>query len=318
MTHRFVLGAEQSRERVDKVLVRLLPDVSRATIQRWIVEERIRVDGVICRSKDLVGPGACIEVAPGPRPTSRAEPDASVPVEVLFEDQHLIVVNKPAGIVVHPARGHQSGTLVNGLLAREGFQRPPSDPLDRDGPLRPGIVHRLDKDTSGILVVAKDELAREGLKRQLSERSMERVYVAITLGVAQSQIIDTLHGRHPRSRLKFSTKVREGRRAVTRIELLESLAGGRCALVSCRLETGRTHQIRVHLAECTRTPVLGDELYGGRPTHPPLRDIADAMRRHALHAGVLGFVHPVTGRSMRFESPLPERMAQALESLRLI
>jgi 23S rRNA pseudouridine1911/1915/1917 synthase len=319
MKHRFVLGAEQSRERVDKVLVRLLPDVSRATMQRWIAEERVLVDGALCRPKDVVGPGACVEVAPGPPPASRAEPDATVAIDVLFEDRHLIVVNKPAGVVVHPSRGHHSGTLVNGLLAREGFQRPPSDPLDPEGSLRPGIVHRLDKDTSGVLVVAKDEVAREGLKLQLAEHSVERVYLAITLGVPQSQTIDTMHGRHPHSRLKFSSTVREGRRAVTRLTLLERLAGDRCALVECRLETGRTHQIRVHLAERTVTPVLGDELYGGsHPSDPLLRPVVDAMGRHALHAAVLGFEHPVTGRRVRCEAPLPEVLDETLRSLRRI
>jgi 23S rRNA pseudouridine1911/1915/1917 synthase len=177
-------------------------------------------------------------------------------------------------------------------------------------------VHRLDKDTSGVLVVAKDERTREGLKDQLAAHSVERLYWAITLGIPRSQTLETLHGRHPQSRLKFSSRVREGRRAVTHLELVEELARGRCALVRCRLETGRTHQIRVHLAEQTQTPVLGDELYGGRPNDAQLRSITDAMGRHALHAGVLGFVHPVTGEAHHFEAPLPASLQQAVRSLR--
>ncbi len=315
MSHRFVLGAAQPRERVDRLLTRLLPDVSRATIQRWIGEDRVLVDGAPCRPKDLVGPGARIDVAPGPPPASRAGPDSSVPVDVLFEDPHLIVVNKPAGLVVHPARGHETGTLVNGLLARPGFRRPPTDPQDPEGSLRPGIVHRLDKDTSGVLVVAKDELTREGLKSQFAAHDLERVYQAITVGVPRSQTIDTLHGRHPQSRLKFSSRVRDGRRAITRVTVLEELLCG-CALVECRLQTGRTHQIRVHLAEQTATPILGDQLYGSRLADPQLRALVGEMGRHALHAGVLGFVHPMSREALHFSAPLPAALERVLAALR--
>ncbi|MBE7481323.1 MAG: RluA family pseudouridine synthase [Polyangiaceae bacterium] len=315
---RFQIDAELSGERVDKLLARLLPGTSRATIQRWIGEGRVRIDGRPCRARDTPGEGSTVEVEPGPPPPSEALPDPSVPYRVVFEDAHLIVVDKPAGVVVHPARGHRDGTLVSGLLSREGFGGAPADPRDPAGPLRPGIVHRIDKDTSGILVVAKDEATREGLKAQLARHDVEREYRALTLGVPRAGRVETLHGRDPKSRLRFTTRVREGRRAVTLVSVLEVLSGGRAALVACRLETGRTHQIRVHLAEQTKTPILADALYGRRSQDPELRAVELALGRQALHAALLGFVHPVSGATLRFESPLPEDMQRALERLRAL
>lgn len=319
MPRRFVVGAEDALpngERADKVLVRLMPEVTRASIQRWIQEERVLVDGRTVRAKSKVLPGAVMEVSPGPPPATTAEPDPTVSFQVVHEDAHLLVVNKPPGLVVHPARGHATGTLVNGLLARPGFVRPPSDPDDTEGHLRPGIVHRLDKGTSGLLMVAKDEVTREGLKAQLSDHSIERRYWALTCGVPAAGAVKTLHGRHPTARLKFTSRVTQGRHAVTHVEVTERLCAGHAAFVSCRLETGRTHQIRVHLAEQTRTPILGDPLYGGSPKLPLLRELGAALGRQALHAELLGFVHPVTGQTLRFEAPLPTDMQTALEALR--
>jgi 23S rRNA pseudouridine1911/1915/1917 synthase len=241
-----------------------------------------------------------------------------VKFQVLFEDPHLIVVDKPAGLVVHPARGHASGTLVNGLLARGGFERAGADPRDPNAAIRPGVVHRIDKDTSGVLVVAKDEPTREGLKRQLSAHSMERVYRALTLGVPHSGTIDSMYDRHPRSRLRFTSKTNAGKRAVTHVRVVETLAAERAALVECRLETGRTHQIRVHLAEQAGTPLLADWLYGKRPGAPDLLQIADALGRQALHAAVLGFVHPLTNERLRFEAALPADLLAALTALRAL
>jgi len=317
MIRRFVLAADQTRERVDKVLARLLPEVTRATVQRWIGEGRVRINGEPCRARALVAAGTVLEVEPGSTPLSRAEPDPSVVLSVLFEDAHLVVVDKPAGLVVHPARGHRGGTLVNGLLARPGFRRPPADPRDPEGALRPGVVQRLDKDTSGLLVVAKDDRTREGLKRQLAVHRVERAYLALTRGVPTEQTIDTWHGRDPRSRLRFSSRVTRGRRAVTHVTVVEALAEGRAALVRCRLETGRTHQIRVHLAERAGTPVLADALYGHPAPDERLDRVAAELGRHALHAAVLGFVHPVTGKAHRFEVPLPPELQSALERLRV-
>ncbi len=295
-----------------------MPDVSRSTIQRYIQEGRVKVDGKICRAKQLVRGGSKLEVEPSEPPPSSAVPDPDVPFQVLHEDEHLVVVDKPAGIVVHPARGHATGTLVNGLLARGGFERASADERDPNGAVRPGVVHRIDKDTSGILVVAKDEPTREGLKKQLSDHTVERVYQALTLGAPKSGRVETLYDRHPRSRLRFTSKTNTGKRAVTNVRVLESFAQGLAALVECRLETGRTHQIRVHLSEQTGTPLLADWLYGRTPGTPELAVIATALGRQALHAAVLGFVHPVTGETLRFESPLPSDFASALAALRAL
>jgi 23S rRNA pseudouridine1911/1915/1917 synthase len=301
---------------VDKALARLMPDVSRATVQRWIDEGRVKIDGKICRQKQQVRGGAELEVEPSAPPPSEAVPDPDVPFDVLYEDPHLIVVDKPAGVVVHPARGHASGTLVNGLIARGGFERASADARDPNGAVRPGVVHRIDKDTSGVLVVAKDEPTREGLKLQLSTHSMERVYRALTLGVPRAGRVETLYDRHPRSRLRFTSRTEHGKRAVTHVSVLETLAGGRAAFIECRLETGRTHQIRVHLSEQTGTPLLADWLYGREPGSEDLLAVAQSLGRQALHAAVLGFSHPISKQALRFESELPADLQLALASLR--
>jgi 23S rRNA pseudouridine1911/1915/1917 synthase len=312
----FILERGHERERVDKALARLLAPTSRATIQRWIIEGRVRIGGHVCRPRDVVTEGAVIDVEPGPEPTSQAEPDAGVPFDVVYEDPHLIVVAKPAGVVVHPARGHRHGTLVSGLLARPGFSVAPADERDPEGRLRPGIVHRIDKDTSGLLVVAKDAVTREGLKRQLADHSVSRVYHALTIGVPRPGRIETLYGRHPRSRLRFTSRLEAGKRAVTSVRVLEALAKGAAAWVECRLETGRTHQIRVHLSEQAGTPLLGDALYGAPPADVELRHVGATLGRHALHAKSLGFVHPVSGEHLHFETELPEDLSRALAALR--
>ena len=315
---RFLLEPGTSRERVDKVLARLLPETSRSTVKRWIDEGRVLVGGKTCLAKDSVGEGAVIEVDPGPPPPSLAVPDPSVELSVLYEDDELLVVDKQAGLVVHPARGHAGGTLVNGLLARPGFRGAPFDARDPEGPLRPGIVHRIDKDTSGLLVVAKSERARESLKADLGAHRVERRYLAITVGVPAPGTMRTLYGRSRRSRLRYTSRLRQGKPAVTHHRVLERLAGDRAALVECRLETGRTHQIRVHLSEQKKTPLLADALYGRPPEAPELREIGERLGRHALHAASLGFAHPVTGETLRFEAALPKDMTEALEALRAL
>lgn len=313
---RFVLGPDVERERVDKVLARLCEETSRATLQRWIREGRVRIDGVVCRARDTVRANSVIELEAGAPLPSEAAPDASVEFTVLHEDDDLVVVDKPAGLVVHPARGHWRGTLVNGLLARPGFERAPADARDPLGALRPGIVHRIDKDTSGVLVIAKNEAAREHLKAQLQQHTMERRYLALTIGVPREGEIRTAYGRDPRSRLRFTSRLDDGKLAVTHVRVLEVLAGGRAALVECRLETGRTHQIRVHMLERAGTPLLGDALYKKAGTPEDIAAIGAALGRQALHASVLGFVHPRTGEVLRFETPLPEDMRRALDALR--
>jgi 23S rRNA pseudouridine1911/1915/1917 synthase len=306
------------RDRLDKLVVHLLARAgaaaSRATVQRWIEHGRVLVDGKPGRAATAVPAGARITVSPEPPEPSRAEPDASIAVHVVHEDAHLVVVDKPAGLVVHPARGHATGTLVNALLGRGGFERASADPRDPEGHLRPGIVHRLDKDTSGLLVVAKDAPTREALKALFARHDIDREYVAVVVGAAKDATYDTLHGRHPTDRLRFTTHVDTGRRAVTHVRVLERL--GPATLVACTLSTGRTHQIRVHLAERSKTPILGDPLYGKPPRDPALRAVAAGLGRQALHARVLGFVHPATGQRLRFESPVPADMARAIATLR--
>jgi 23S rRNA pseudouridine1911/1915/1917 synthase len=309
-----VLEVHASRERVDKVLARLLPATSRSTIQRWISEGRVHIDGRACRSRDLVGGGQVLEVEPGPRPATDVAPDSSVEFATLYEDEHLLVVDKPAGLVVHPARGHRSGTLVHGLIARLG-RTPSADPCDPHGADRPGIVHRIDKDTSGVLVVAKDDATREGLKAQLSAHRVDRVYFALTYGVPPNTVISTWYGRHPRSRLRFTSQCATGRRAITEVRVVRVLGSGRAALIECRLQTGRTHQIRVHLSEQTRTPLVGDPLYRTARLDPEVASIGRSLGRQALHAAVLGLVHPATHCPMRFEAPLPADFRCALEAL---
>ena len=314
----FIVREDHPRSRLDKLIVLLLAEAgrpeSRATVQRWIERGRVLVDGATARAAAAVRADATVTVSPeAPEPTL-ALPDASIVLSVVYEDAHLLVVDKPAGLVVHPARGHADGTLVNALLGRGGFERASADPRDPAGHLRPGIVHRLDKGTSGLLVVAKDAPTREALKALFARHEMEREYVALVVGQAKDATYDTLHGRHPTERMRFTTRVREGRRAVTRVRVLERL--GPATLVSCRLETGRTHQIRVHLAERAGTPILADPLYGRTPRDPLLREIAAGLGHQALHARLLGFVHPETGARMRWESALPEDIARAVEQLR--
>lgn len=287
---------------------------TRAEVQRWIDRGRVLVDGAPLRASVKVASGARVEVHPEPPPATAATPDASVTFEVLHEDAHLIVLDKPAGLVVHPARGHEDKTLVNGLLARGGFERAGADERDPEGHLRPGIVHRLDKGTSGLLVVAKDARTREALKAQFAAHSIEREYLAVAAGAVKDATFDTLHARHPTDRLRFTSRVDAGRRAVTHVRALETLGGA--TLVACRLETGRTHQIRVHLAERAGAPILGDPLYGRPPKDPALRAAGEALGRQALHARVLGFEHPATGESVRWESPLPADIEACIAALR--
>jgi 23S rRNA pseudouridine1911/1915/1917 synthase len=312
----FVADEGDKRLRLDRLVVihleRAGHPASRAVVQRWIDEGRVLVDGAPGRSSQSVSAGSVVEVDPSPPEPTRASPDPSVVLDIVYEDAHLVVVDKPAGLVVHPAAGHPDRTLVNGLLALGGFERGDGE----EGHFRPGIVHRLDKGTSGLLVVARDEATREALKAQFAAHTIEREYVALVVGRAESATYDTLHGRHPSDRLRFTTQVRRGRRAVTHVQVVERLA--QATVVRCRLETGRTHQIRVHLAEAGGTPVLGDPVYGRPPRDPVLRRLAEELGHQALHARVLGIVHPATGQAMRWESPLPADMRAAIDELRVL
>lgn len=339
--HRFIAEGAEARDRLDKFVVERMAAAgevaSRSAVQRWIRAGRVKVGGKAANPSDSVTAGAIVDVLPLPPEPTDLAPDPNVVFDVLHEDDHLIVVDKPGGLVVHPGRGHPEKTLVHGLLARGTFPKSFDSLIDRfegDGTqtaaeleenlrlasVRPGIVHRIDKGTSGILVVAKDERTREGLKTLFAQHDIERAYLAIAVGQAKSATFETLHGRHPTDRLRFTTKVREGRRAVTRVRVLESIGstgkGARATLVECRLETGRTHQIRVHLAECGGTPILGDPLYGREPADRRLKEVGQKLGRQALHAFVLGFVHPITGAKLRFEREPPADFAAALTALR--
>ncbi len=263
------------------------------------------------RAKDVVREGSRVEVTPLSRPRTDLTPDASVRFEVLHEDDDLVVLVKPAGLVVHPAAGNETGTLVHGLLAKGFFRLDAS--ADEEGNFRPGIVHRLDKGTSGVMVVARTVAAREKLKALFAAHDIERAYDAIVVGAAKDGTFRTLHGRHPTDRKRFTSKVTRGKHAVTRVEVLERFASA--TLVRCTLETGRTHQIRVHLAE-SGTPVLGDPVYGSAPRDATLRALGTKLGHQALHARVLGFVHPRTGRRVRFEAEWPEDFAAVVEALR--
>jgi 23S rRNA pseudouridine1911/1915/1917 synthase len=299
------VSAEEAGERLDKVLSARPLGLSRSALQALIEQGRVEVDGRVLRASAKVAAGARIVVRPLPPPPSEAQPQ-DIPIELLYRDEHLAVLMKPAGLVVHPAPGHADGTLVNALRFH----------LDvREGdPERPGIVHRLDRDTSGVMVVARTVAAREGLIARFQRHDIDREYRAIALGEPpQALRIETLHGRHPTDRKRFTSKVARGKHAVTSLSRLERLHGA--ALLSCRLETGRTHQIRMHLAE-HGWPLLADPVYGRRSTDPRVRAAAEAIGRQALHARVLGFTHPVTGERLRFVVEPPEDFQRALALLR--
>jgi 23S rRNA pseudouridine1911/1915/1917 synthase len=343
-TIRLVVPREGAGARLDRFLASTLSAMddgpSRSELQRWIEHGGVTVDGVVKKASDKLREGSKIAVEPEAPPPTEALAEEGIEFDVVYIDDAVIVLNKPAGLVVHPARGNRTGTLVNGLLARGVFDPPDGDDDVDERPSmsvrspsppatvgassppdiersRPGIVHRLDKGTSGLMVVARQPRAREHLKAQFAAHSIDREYVAICTGDVTKQTFDTMHGRHPRDRLKFSSKVKIGKRAVTHVRPLERLAHGLCTYVGCRLETGRTHQIRVHLAD-NATPILGDALYGKLPKHPVLREAAEALGRPALHARLLGFVHPVTGKKVRFEVDPPADFEVMLAALRAI
>lgn len=295
-------------ERVDQY-VASHTDLSRTRVQQLLEEGRIRLDGRVPKKSEAVEAGQSVEVEiPPPEPMS-AEAQA-IPVEVVYEDEALLVVNKAAGMVVHPAPGHPDGTLVNALLHHV------DDLSGIGGTLRPGIVHRLDKDTSGLMVVAKSDRAHRALSDALRRRKVRRLYRAASWGHLDDSPmrIDAPLGRDPRDR-KRRAVVEDGRRAVTRVRVRERWMAAE--LLDVALETGRTHQIRVHLAHLGH-PVVGDETYGAGwergmsgPARPWARELARRVERHFLHAAELRFRHPITDEEMRFRAPLPPDLEEA-------
>jgi 23S rRNA pseudouridine1911/1915/1917 synthase len=300
-------------QRLDVFLAAAIGDVSRSQLGRQIGQGAVTVNGVpISAPSRKLRPGDVVLWTPPPVTKTEIAAEA-IPLAIVHEDRWLVVVDKPPGLVVHPAAGHEDGTLVNALLAHC------KDLRGIGGELRPGIVHRIDKDTSGLLVVAKDDATMNALGAAFKAHDVERTYEAFVVGKPPGPAgrVDTLYGRDPRDRKKFSSRVRTGKRAVTNWKVVERFLGAGAARVEARLETGRTHQLRVHLA-ALGCPLLGDKTYGKTPREAALRPIAEALGRQALHARSLGFVHPATGKAMSFAADLPADMRAALAALRAL
>ena len=303
------VAAEDAGTRLDRFLTTVLAGRSRSQVQRLIVSGFVRIDGVQAHASHILKPGQVVSVDLPEVSASRALAEA-LPLEVLYQDACLAVINKPAGMVVHPAAGHDTGTLVNALLHHiEGLS-------GIGGERRPGIVHRLDRGTSGLMVVAKTDAAHEALARQFHDRLVAKEYVALVWGeVAAGRRIDAPIGRDPVHRQKMSARSRRSREAVTRIVRVEPLGRG-VTLVRVAIHTGRTHQIRVHLSSIGH-PIVGDALYGGVRRRVPgdLRALSH-LERPFLHAATLAFRHPTDDQPMTFECPLPRDLEEVLQSLR--
>ncbi|MCP3849461.1 MAG: 23S rRNA pseudouridine(1911/1915/1917) synthase RluD [Gammaproteobacteria bacterium] len=302
----FQIPADAFGQRLDQVAVTLLPEFSRSRLQQWIKQGKILLNGEACKAKTKVSGGETLLI------TIEQEPQGEwlaekIPLDIVFEDDSLLVINKPVGLVVHPAVGNQTGTLLNALLYHcpELINVP-----------RAGIVHRLDKDTSGVLVVAKTLQSQTHLVNQLQNRAFDREYEAIVQGeMISGGTVDEMIGRHPTHRVKMAL-VRSGKEAITHYRIKERYRGYTCLQV--KLETGRTHQIRVHMAHI-KSPVVGDQVYGGRLRLPPgcddtLKQFLNNFKRQALHARRLGLEHPETGEWLTWEAAVPEDM-QTLKRL---
>ena len=295
------LTADRAGERADSLLCRLVPGLTRSGAQRLLERGAVTLDGRPVRKNDRPAPGQVLEVLlPDPQPI--AVLPQNIPLDVIYEDGDVIVVNKPVGLVVHPAPGHPDGTLVNALLyhcknSLSGI----------NGELRPGIVHRIDRDTSGLIIAAKNDRAHLALAAQLQDHSLARTYEAVALGglPEESGTVNAPIGRHPVDRKKMAVDRRNGREAVTHWSVLARYPG--YTHVECRLETGRTHQIRVHLASIGH-PLLGDVVYGNKKPVPGLAG-------QCLHARRLRFLHPSTGDAVELECPLPDWFQEILQKI---
>jgi 23S rRNA pseudouridine1911/1915/1917 synthase len=299
---RLIVPDAAAGRRLDQVLAELLPQHSRNRLQGWVRDGRVTVDGKPEEEpKRKLSGGEVLLLAPGEDERALAEQPEDIPLNIVFEDETLLVINKPAGLVVHPGSGNWSGTLMNALLHHlPGIGEIP----------RAGIVHRLDKDTSGLLVVAKTLEAQTDLVRQLQARTVKRQYLALAAGAIKHEGgIDSPIGRHPVQRVKMAVvpESRGGKPALTWFRVLEAFTY--CTFIECSLETGRTHQIRVHMASIGH-PLVGDPVYGKHTPRLP------EFHRQALHATRLGLVHPLTGLKMQWEVPMPADMRELLDTLR--
>lgn len=289
--------------RIDKVLSEYFKDYSRSFIKKLFDDDLILVNGKKSKPGYNIKNGDILDISV-PDPIDIQIVPENIPLDIIYEDNDVILINKPKGMVVHPAPGHYSGTLVNGLMYHFG------DSLSGiNGEIRPGIVHRIDMDTTGVLVVCKNDAAHRILSEQLHEHSITRKYYAIVHGnlTADDGTVDAPIGRSPKDRKKMAVNTRNGRRAVTHYHVIERF-GGKYTYIECQLETGRTHQIRVHMASLGH-PILGDEVYG--PKKCPFK-----LQGQTLHAGVLGFIHPSTGEYVEFTAELPGYFEKLISILR--
>ena len=295
------LTADREGERSDAFLARSLPDLTRSAAQKLLEQGMVTRRGEALRKNDRLSPGEELEVTlPDPEPLDVVPQD--IPLDVVYEDADVIVVNKPVGLVVHPAPGHPDGTLVNALLYHCG------DSLSGvNGVLRPGIVHRIDRDTSGLIIAAKNDRSHLALAQQLQDHSLARTYEAVAVGGLKEDegTVDAPIGRHPVDRKKMAIDRKNGKRAVTHYTVLGRYPG--YTHVECRLETGRTHQIRVHMASIGH-PLLGDVVYGSKKPWPGLAG-------QCLHARKLRFIHPTTGKPVEVECPLPDWFQTVLKQI---
>ncbi len=313
---RLTIAPGQQRLRIDRYLQQALPAISRHKVHELIDAGLVHVDGKAPKKSYKIGPGELIEVFFRDQPPSDVRPEP-IPLEIAYEDEFLLVVNKPQGMVTHPAHGHFSGTLVNALMHYLGQE-------DAGPTIRPGIVHRLDKGTSGLLVIAKNETVHRQLTSQFSAREVKRIYLSLVWGRFKESegIVDAPLGRHPGDRKRFAVVRKGGKTAITTFKVEETFRD--TSLLSLRLKTGRTHQIRIHL-EYQGHPVFGDATYGGRHKRlmgmPGQRrnfytGLIDLLPDVALHAQTLGFNHPITREDMEFSAPPPDNFSQILNLLR--
>ncbi|MBQ8803533.1 MAG: RluA family pseudouridine synthase [Tyzzerella sp.] len=301
MTRQFDILEEQAGTRIDKFLSEALPEISRSYIQKLIKEEQITVNGKAVKSNYKLGSGDVLIL----EEPELKEPDIlaeDIPLDILYEDSDLLIVNKPKGMVVHPSAGHYSGTLVNALM-----HYCKDDLSGINGVMRPGIVHRIDMDTTGSLLVCKNDFTHNDIAEQLKVHSIRRVYHAIVHGVLKEDegTVDAPIGRHPIDRKKMSINHKNGKEAVTHYKVLKRFKN--YTYIECQLETGRTHQIRVHMASLHH-PLLGDEVYG--PAKCPFK-----LQGQTLHAKIIGITHPRTGEYIEADAPLPEYFVSLLQKL---